>query len=124
MAGGASTLGEVPLPLVRVSRAKCRGRAGQHHTAKVRERYGSVTAMPDLRHLLAECSQRHNASDRCWCKEARRHALGRSATFSYAPQTDSGRPESIMRLRTAMPMAVSTYWPGSLRACRWSPGMR
>src|SRR5690242_14338021 len=45
MPGGASTLGEFPVPLLRVSCAKCRRRAGQHHTAKVRERYSSVTAM-------------------------------------------------------------------------------
>jgi hypothetical protein len=64
MAGGASTPGEFPLPLVRVSCAKG-GKAGQYHTAKVRERYGSVMAMPDLRHFLAECPQCHNASD--WC---------------------------------------------------------
>ena len=42
----------------------------------------------------------------------------------HALRLDFGRPASIMRLRTATPMAASTYWPGNLRACRWSPRMR
>jgi hypothetical protein len=39
MAKGAWTLGEFPLPLVRVSCARC-GRAGQYRKATLLQRYG------------------------------------------------------------------------------------
>ncbi|GEO43621.1 hypothetical protein SAE02_77690 [Skermanella aerolata] len=64
MAKGAWTLGEYPLPMVRVSCAKC-GRAGQYHRAKLLERYGADMAMPELRHELAQCSRRRTMNDPC-----------------------------------------------------------
>jgi hypothetical protein len=63
MTHGAWTLGEWPLPLVRVSCAKC-GRSGQYHTAKLIERHGADMVMPELRHVLAQCPRRENWSDR------------------------------------------------------------
>jgi hypothetical protein len=64
MGKGAWTLGEFPFPLVRVSCEKC-GRTGQYNTAKLRERYGSDMAMPELRHELAQRPRRHTMNDPC-----------------------------------------------------------
>ena len=64
MAKGAWTLGEFPLPLVRVSCARC-GRAGQYRKATLLQRYGPDMAMPELRHELAQCPRRTNWSDPC-----------------------------------------------------------
>lgn len=64
MANGAWTLGEFPLPLVRVASAKC-GRKGQYHTKKLIEQYGRDMSMPELRHVLAQCSRRHTMHDPC-----------------------------------------------------------
>jgi hypothetical protein len=64
MANGAWTLGEYPLPMVRVSCAKC-GRAGQYRTTTLLDRYGADMSMPDLRHELAQCPRRNNWSDPC-----------------------------------------------------------
>ena len=64
MAHGAWTLGEFPLPLVRVACAKC-GRSGQYHTAKLIERYGTDMVMAELRHVLARCPRRHTMNDPC-----------------------------------------------------------
>jgi hypothetical protein len=64
VARGAWTLGEWPLPLVRISCAKC-DRAGQYHRAKLIDRFGPDMAMPDLLPELAQCSRRGNWSDPC-----------------------------------------------------------
>jgi hypothetical protein len=64
MENGAWTLGEYPLPMVRISCAKC-DRAGQYHWAKLIDRYGPDMALPDLRHELAQCPRRTNWSDPC-----------------------------------------------------------
>lgn len=64
MPHGAWSLREFPLPLVRVKCDKC-GRAGQYHTAKLIERYGADMVMPELRHMLAQCSRRYTFSDPC-----------------------------------------------------------
>lgn len=64
MGAGAWTLGEFPLPLVRLSCAKC-GRRGQYWTAKLLERHGPDTAMPELRHVLAQCPRREQWHDPC-----------------------------------------------------------
>lgn len=64
MANGAWTLGEFPLPMVRVSCAKC-GRAGQYHTTKLIERHGVDMVMPELRHVLAQCPRRYTMNDPC-----------------------------------------------------------
>lgn len=56
MAHGAWTLGEWPLPLVRLSCAKC-GRSGQYRTTTLIERYGRDMNMPELQHVLAQCSR-------------------------------------------------------------------
>lgn len=42
-----------------------------------------------------------------WCSEFRMDAVGLSALVVYTMRTDSGHPTSIMRLRTATPMAAS-----------------
>src|SRR4051794_27468107 len=44
---------------------------------------------------------------RHWCSELGLGAMSLSATFGYAMRTEFGRPASIMRLRTATPMAAS-----------------
>ena len=64
MANGAWTLGEYPLPMVRVSCAKC-GRAERDRKSSLLERYGPAMTMPDLRHELAQCPRRNNWSDPC-----------------------------------------------------------
>lgn len=64
MPHGAWSLGEFPLPLVRVKCDKC-GRAGQYRTAKLIERYGADMVMPELRHVLAHCQRRHTMNDPC-----------------------------------------------------------
>jgi hypothetical protein len=64
MANAAWTLGEYPLPMVRVSCAKC-GRAGRDRKSTLLERYGPAMTMPDLRHELAQCPRRNNWSDPC-----------------------------------------------------------
>ena len=65
MAGSGSwLLGEWPLPLVRVKCEKC-GRGGQYQTAKLVEQYGPNLEMPELRHFIAQCSQRGKHSDPC-----------------------------------------------------------
>jgi hypothetical protein len=64
MTKGAWSLGEFPLPLVRVVCDKC-GRTGQYHTAKLLEQHGPDMAMPDLRHVLAQCPRRGNHADPC-----------------------------------------------------------
>ena len=63
MSKGAWTLGEYPLPMVRISCAKCDNRAGQYHKAGLVERYGPDMAMPDLRHEL--CPKRERMHDPC-----------------------------------------------------------
>jgi hypothetical protein len=64
MPHGAWSLREWPLPLVRVTCAKC-GRAGQYHTAKLIKQHGPDMVMPELRHLIAQCHRRHNKGDPC-----------------------------------------------------------
>lgn len=65
MAGrGSWLLGEWPLPLVRVMCDKC-GRAGQYRTEKLIDQHGADMTMPDLRHVLAQCTRRNNHSDPC-----------------------------------------------------------
>jgi hypothetical protein len=61
---GAWTIGTYPLDLVRISCSKC-GRAGQYRRATLLDRYGADMAMPELRHELAQCPRRNNASDPC-----------------------------------------------------------
>jgi len=51
MVNGAWTLGEDPLPMVRVSCAKC-GRAERDRKSTLLERYGPALTIPDLRHEL------------------------------------------------------------------------
>ena len=64
MTKGAWTIGTYPLDLVRIACAKC-GRAGRYRRATLLERYGPDMALPELRHELAQCSRRNNASDPC-----------------------------------------------------------
>lgn len=61
---GSWSLGEWPLPLVRVVCDKC-GRTGQYQTQRLIEQHGVDTTMPDLRHLIAQCPRRNNHSDPC-----------------------------------------------------------
>jgi hypothetical protein len=42
-----------------------------------------------------------------WCSEITVDAVGLSALLGYTMRTESGRPASIMRFRTATPMAAS-----------------
>jgi hypothetical protein len=51
VANGAWTLGEFPLPVVRLSCAKC-DRRGQYRTVKLLEQYSADMSMPELRHVL------------------------------------------------------------------------
>jgi hypothetical protein len=66
MPRGSSSLGEAAakLNMVRLRCPKC-GRQGQYQVDKLLERFGPDIAMPDLRHELAQCSDRHNMSDPC-----------------------------------------------------------
>ena len=61
---GAWILGEWPLPLVRIKCEKCQ-RVGQYHTAKLIEKHGADMNMPELRHVLAQCSRRYTMNDPC-----------------------------------------------------------
>ena len=61
MTKGAWTIGSYPLG---DSCAKC-GRRGQYRRASLLDRYGPDMTMPELRHVLAQCSRRNNASDPC-----------------------------------------------------------
>lgn len=64
MPNGSWSLGEFPLPLVRIKCEKCQ-RMGQYRTEKLIEQHGADMTMPDLRHVLAQCPRRHNHSDPC-----------------------------------------------------------
>jgi hypothetical protein len=64
MPNGAWSLGEWPLPMVRVACAKC-GRARQYHTHRLIQEHGADMVMPELRHVLAQCPRRRTFSDPC-----------------------------------------------------------
>jgi hypothetical protein len=57
-------------------------------------------------------------SARRWCSEISEDAVGLSALLGYAMRTESGRSASIMRLRTATPMAGSACWFAIVSAVR------
>jgi hypothetical protein len=38
---------------------------GQYHTAKLIEKHGADMNMPELRHVLAQCSRRYTMNDPC-----------------------------------------------------------
>jgi hypothetical protein len=64
MTNGALTLRTYPFDLVRIVCHKC-NRAGQYHRGGLVDRFGPDMSMPELRHVLAQCSRRNNASDPC-----------------------------------------------------------
>jgi hypothetical protein len=64
MTKGAWTLGEFPLPMVRVSCAKC-GRAGRYCKTTLLECYGPDMTLPELDHKLAKCPRRYTMNDPC-----------------------------------------------------------
>jgi hypothetical protein len=64
MTKGALTLRTYPLPMVRISCAKC-ARAGQYHRGGLIDRYGPDMNMPELRHVLARCPRRRTMNDPC-----------------------------------------------------------
>jgi hypothetical protein len=52
------------LNMLRLHCPKC-GRSGQYRIDRLMERYSPDTALPDLRHELAQCPRRHDMSDPC-----------------------------------------------------------
>ena len=64
MANGASTIGEFPFEMIRISCVKCE-RAGQYRRTTLLKHYGANMVLPELRHVLAQCPLRHTMNDPC-----------------------------------------------------------
>jgi hypothetical protein len=61
---GSLTLHRYPGDVVRLACEKC-GRAGPYPKAKLVERFGAETQLPDLRHEIAACERRGKMHDEC-----------------------------------------------------------
>lgn len=64
MSTGALTLRTFPHDTVRLSCAKC-GRRGQYRRARLIDRFGSNSAMPDVLRELAQCRDWRDMSRPC-----------------------------------------------------------
>jgi hypothetical protein len=89
------TLRDWRLPMVRLACDRCE-RKGQYRYDTLIARYGPDVTMPDRRHLIAECPQRHAPGDACGVYYADLKGTAGSPITS-SPSPSGFHPDSASR---------------------------